>query len=380
MRVAFLTHNYPRTPGDLSGAFLETLAAALVRRGIEVTVIAPSDAGLAGSEVRHGVRIRRVRYASARAETIAYRGTMASALRRPAGALAVRGLWRALRRAAAGELAAGADLVHAHWWVPSGWAVPPGAPFVLTCHGTDVALLGRSAIARAIARPVFARARVVTAVSQELARRIAASVGRLVDASHVQPMPLDAAGFRPGPGGGGAVVVGRLSGQKRVELAIGAIAELSDLGHPVPLTIVGDGPARPALERMVRDRRLDALVRFTGTVPPDAVSAHLAAADAMLFPAEGEGFGLAAAEAFMCGVPVVACLDGGGVLDVVPGEGAGRRASPSPVALSSALRELLADPSARRQAAEEGERWRTRLSPDAAAAVCERWYREALGE
>ena len=100
----------------------------------------------------------------------------------------------------------------------------------------------------------------------------------------------------------------------------------------------------------------------------------------MLFPAEGEGFGLAAAEAFMCGVPVVACVDGGGVLDVVPADGAGRRAPPSPVALASALRDLLADPSARRLAAEEGERWRTRLNPDAAAAVCERWYREALGE
>ena len=380
MRVVFLTHNYPRTPGDLSGAFLETLATALVRRGIEVTVIAPSDAGLGGIELREGVRIRRVRYASARRETIAYRGTMASAIRRPGGALAVRGLWRALRRAAAGELAAGADLVHAHWWVPSGWAVPPGAPFVLTCHGSDVALLGRSAIARAIARPVFARARVVTAVSHELARRIGATVGRAVEGRHVQPMPLDTTGFRAGSGGGGAVVVGRLSAQKRVALAIGAIAELRDAGTRVPLTIVGDGVERPALERMVRDRDLEALVRFVGTVPPEGVPGYLAAADVMVFPAEGEGFGLAAAEAFMCGVPVVACLDGGGVLDVVPAAGAGRRVSASPVAIASALRDLLADPSARRLAAEEGERWRTALSPDAVAAVCAGWYREALDE
>ena len=379
MRVTFLTHNYPRTPGDLSGAFLETLATALVRRGIEVTVIAPSDGGLGGAEVRGGVRIRRVRYASARRETIAYRGTMASALRRPGGALAVRGLWRALRHAAAGELSAGADLVHAHWWVPSGWAVPPGAPFVLTCHGTDVALLGRSGIARALARPVFARARVVTAVSQELARRIGATVGRVVDNAHVQPMPLDTTAFRAGSGGGGAVVVGRLSAQKRVELAIGAIAELRDAGQPVALTIVGDGAARPALERMVRDRGLDPLVRFVGTVPPEAIPGYLSAADAMLFPARGEGFGLAAAEAFMCGVPVVACVDGGGVLDVVPAAGAGRRVAPMPAALAGALRDLLADRSARRLAADQGERWRTLLTPDAVAAVCERWYREALG-
>jgi len=243
-----------------------------------------------------------------------------------------------------------------------------------------VALLGRSGIARVLARPVFARARVVTAVSQELARRIRATVGRVVDDAHVQPMPLDTTAFRAGAGGGGAVVVGRLSAQKRVDLAIGAIAELRDAGQSVALTIVGDGAARPALERMVRDLGLDPLVRFVGTVFPEAIPGYLAAADVMLFPARGEGFGLAAAEAFMCGVPVVACIDGGGVLDVVPAAGAGRRVPPTPAALAAALRELLADRPARRLAAEEGERWRTRLSPDAVAAVCERWYREALGE
>ena len=163
MRVAFLTHNYPRAPGDISGAFLRTLAVALVRRGIDVSVVAPSDRGAGGGEVDEGVRVRRVRYASAGAETIAYQGTMASALRRPGGAIAFRALWSALRGAAAAELSGGADLSHAHWWVPSGWAVPRGAPFVLTCHGTDVALLDRSAVARMLSRPVFARARVVTA-------------------------------------------------------------------------------------------------------------------------------------------------------------------------------------------------------------------------
>ena len=62
MRVVFLTHNYPRWAGDVSGGFLATLAGGLARRGIEV------------------------RYASARAETLAYRGTMQAALRAPSHA------------------------------------------------------------------------------------------------------------------------------------------------------------------------------------------------------------------------------------------------------------------------------------------------------
>ena len=74
------------------------------------------------------MRIRRVRYASARGETLAYRGTMAAALRAPGGWRALAGLWRALRRAAREEMAAGADLIHAHWWVPAGLAAPPERP------------------------------------------------------------------------------------------------------------------------------------------------------------------------------------------------------------------------------------------------------------
>jgi glycosyltransferase involved in cell wall biosynthesis len=380
VRVAFLTHNYPRTSGDVSGAFLRTLAVALVRRGVDVSVIAPSDRGAGGGEVDEGVRVRRIRYASAAAETIAYRGTMASALRRPGGAIAFRALWSALRRAAAAELAAGADLIHAHWWVPSGWAVPPGSPCVLTCHGTDVALLNRSRIARRVGRPVFARARVVTAVSHSMALDIARATGRRVDPSHVQPMPLDVSGYRAGPGGGGAVVVGRLSLQKRVHLAIEAVARLGESGRPLALTIVGDGPDRPRLEQLVRDRRLEPLVRFAGAVPPAAIPEFLRQADVLLFPAVGEGFGLAAAEAFLCDLPAVACSDGGGVLDIVPADGAGRRADPAPAAIAAAITDVLADPVARQHAAREGARWRTRLSPATAAEACERWYHEALGE
>ncbi|HEV8125083.1 MAG TPA: glycosyltransferase, partial [Gemmatimonadales bacterium] len=100
--------------------------------------------------------------------------------------------------------------------------------------------------------------------------------------------------------------------------------------------------------------------------------------DAMLFPAAGEGFGLGAAESFMAGVPVVACRDGGGVLSIVPGQGAGRLADPTPESLAAAVKSLLDDPDARPQARKLGQEWRDRLSPDRVAAVCESWYDAAL--
>jgi glycosyltransferase involved in cell wall biosynthesis len=379
VRVVFLTHNYPRWPGDLSGAFLATLAAALVRRGIEVRVVAPSDEGKGGEEERDGVYVRRVRYASARRETIAYRGTMAAALRAPGGWHALGGLWRALRRAAKEELAAGADLVHAHWWVPAGLAAPAGAPLVVTVHGTDAALLRSSRVARRLARPVFERARVVTAVSRELAGWVQTATGRHVAPSQVHPMPVASEAWPWTTAGGGTIVVARLTAQKRINLAIETTAFLASCGHDLPLTIVGDGPERERLERQVERLGIGAFVRFVGAVPPGDVIGYLATADLMLFPAQGEGFGLAAAEALMVGVPVVACWDGGGLLDVVPENGAGRLTLPSAEALSDAALDLLQDPDRLSVARLVGESWRARLAPDHVAELCEGWYREALG-
>lgn len=379
MRVVFVTHNYPRWPGDLSGSFLATLAEALVRRGVGVRVVAPSDAGQGGEGEIRGITVRRVRYAAARRETLAYQGTMQAAVRRAGGWIALGGLWRALRRAAREELASGADLLHAHWWVPAGLAIPATAPAVLTLHGTDAALLRRSAVARRLGTPVIRRARVVTVVSRELATWVQTATATHVPQEHVQPMPVDASGYPWTTGGGGIVTIARLTPQKRVHLALDALACLVELGREAPLTIVGDGPERAALEALAQRRGVTHLVTFAGAVSPDRIPEFLARADLMLFPAQGEGFGLAAAEALMAGVPVVACWDGGGVLDIVPERGAGRLTLPAAEALADAALDVLSDPDRLAKGRSEGEAWRRRLSPDHVAEVCEGWYREALG-
>jgi glycosyltransferase involved in cell wall biosynthesis len=120
-------------------------------------------------------------------------------------------------------------------------------------------------------------------------------------------------------------------------------------------------------------------VHFAGAVKPSEVPTLLSQADVMIFPAQGEGFGLAAAEALIAGVPVVACWDGGGVLDIVPQTGAGRLTLPSPEAIGDAVLGLLLEPDRLAVARLIGESWRSRLSPEHVAEICEGWYREALG-
>ncbi|HSE68207.1 MAG TPA: glycosyltransferase [Gemmatimonadales bacterium] len=375
-RVVFLTHNFPRYSGDISGAFLATLARGLMNRGVSVRVVAPSDGGDVGQPQLDGIPVRRVRYATPERENIAYRGTMADVVRSISGWRTLLGLYRALRSAAMEEVAEGADLIHAHWWVPAGLAAPTKSPMLLTIHGTDAALLERSPLARAVARPVIRRARVVTAVSTSHAARIKAATGRAVE--HVQAMPVTVPDVGPSQGGGGLVVVARLIPMKRVHLALEALAELERRDLRLPLTIVGDGPERLNLEARAQALGIGSSVHFTGMVSPSEVGRRLAEMDVMLFPSRAEGFGLTAVEALATGVPVVACTDGGGVLDIVPEQGAGRRSAPSGEAIAGAVEQLMADKSAGAEAWRLGELWRRRLAPDTVAAAFEGWYAEAL--
>ena len=379
MRVVFLTHNYPRHAGDVAGAFLHPLAVALVGQGHSVSVIAPSEHGQGGDQAMDGVRIKRVRYASPSRERYAYTGAMQSAVRSPGGLAALYGLWRAMRRGVrdvAGDPKE--TVVHAHWWIPAGLAAPPELPMVLTLHGTDGALLERSGLARSLARPVLRRSAVVTTVSTALARTASRTAGLELAAIRVQPMPVVTRGWDWSRGGGGCVVIARLTSQKRVHLVLEAIAALRAGGRDLACTIIGDGPERATLEHLARALQVAELVHFAGELPFPAVLGQLMRADVSALPARGEGFGLAAVEALMAGVPMVACTDGGGLLDAVPQDGAGRIVPPEAGAIAAALRELLDDPAARDSARRTGEAWRAGLAPEAVAARFAGWYAEAV--
>ena len=122
MRVLFLAHAYPRYDTDPVGSFVGNLAVALRERGVDVTVSAPSAAGLAPFERVNGIPVHRFRYAPDRYETLAYTGTMGAQVRDTvSGKIAMLSyLVAAYRAAHALTRREQFDLVHAHWWFPGG--------------------------------------------------------------------------------------------------------------------------------------------------------------------------------------------------------------------------------------------------------------------
>ena len=98
--------------------------------------------------------------------------------------------------------------------------------------------------------------------------------------------------------------VSRLAREKNLELALEALARISD--RHVRMAVVGEGPHRARLERYAGELGVDGRIRFIGGLTPELLPDVYASADAFVFPSTTETQGLVLAEALSAGLPVVA--------------------------------------------------------------------------
>jgi len=119
------------------------------------------------------------------------------------------------------------------------------------------------------------------------------------------------AGSRRPQRGWHLLYVGRLLDCKGVDIALCAVRQLQQWQLDVRFTVVGDGPARARLVRLVDELGLAESVEWAGWLPQHAVEEHYGAADLFLFPALRDSGGMVTLEAMAHGLPVV-CTDLGG--------------------------------------------------------------------
>ena len=136
-----------------------------------------------------------------------------------------------------------------------------------------------------------------------------------------------------------AAFCGRLSRQKGAHILLAAWEQVRARIPNAQLLIAGDGPERGALESTV-----PLGVTFLGNVPHDAIDQEMSAAWVQVAPSTGfEPLGLAAVEAMMRGLPVVASRLGG-LSEVVTSGVTGLLVEPNdPRQLANALITLLGD-------------------------------------
>jgi glycosyltransferase involved in cell wall biosynthesis len=357
MRVLLVTTVYPPVIGGPS-LQTEQIARALLRRGMEVHVVAfgPAD----GEQVTDGVTVTRWNPARARLPT-------------PLGRL-----WYLYRRMLRLLDRVRPDLVHVQVLGPFGLATGlacrhRGIPAVLK-YSHDLVwtkLNEKRTVAHSFSPESFRGsldARWFTAL-QEVTLRVFPRIWatspflegqlreifgiadqrvfgfpNLIEVERFERIPASRA--RPPGAPLRVLTASRLSCLKGVETAIRAVARLEP--GVVQLRVVGSGPEHMDryLEALARELGVEDRVEFAGAVPPGDIVREYEEADLFLLPTEYEAFGIVFVEAMAAGLPVLATRVGG-VPSVVSDE-AGVLLEPRDVAgFAEALAALAADPARR---------------------------------
>ena len=255
---------------------------------------------------------------------------------------------RALRRM---QRARDFDLIDAHYFYPDGVAaIMLGRllrkPVVITARGTDVNLIPRYRIPRALIRNAAHRAAGIITVSQALKDAIIALgipesditvLRNGVDLELFHPGEREAARARLGVSGTVLLSVGHLIERKGHEYAIGALATLQDC----TLLIAGEGPERKSLEALATSLGVAERVRFLGAIAHADIQRVYVAADVLILASSREGWPNVLLEAMASGTPVVA-TNAWGNPEVVSAAEAGRlMKSRSAEGVADAIMDLL---------------------------------------
>jgi glycosyltransferase involved in cell wall biosynthesis len=141
------------------------------------------------------------------------------------------------------------------------------------------------------------------------------------------------------------VVVGRLIEHKRVDMLLDALASLLARDMHLTCRIIGDGPARAALEERARDRGIAGAVEFRDDIENQKELYSLVkAAKVFVSLSVREGFGLAVLEAIACGIPVLTTSAPDNLAQhLVARYSRGRVCEPTPEAVAAAIHDLVID-------------------------------------
>jgi L-malate glycosyltransferase len=292
------------------------------------------------------------------------------------------------------------DIVHAHYAVPHATAAyladqmlasTPGVArprTITTLHGTDITLVGSDpSYARVVAFSIE-RSHGVTTVSESLKADTIVSLG-VQGEIKVIPNFLDCVEYRrrfdpdlrarlcpPGDCTALIIHVSNFRPVKRVDRALEVFRRVRQ--HvPAKFVLIGDGPVRGDIERLVADYRLADDVIFLGE-QYDLVP-YLSVADLFLLPSAQESFGLAALEAMACEVPVIAS-NVGGLPEIIENDVTGYVFPPDQIAaMADQAIALLKDPERRMKFGRHAAaKVRADYCVDRVVPIYERAYRDVL--
>jgi glycosyltransferase involved in cell wall biosynthesis len=389
-----ISSSYPRHSHDYAGVFVRSLAEHLAACGHQIDVLAAEDGEVIPSDSSSQVKVHHFPYAWPKSlQLVGYGKTLHSDVKLRKSALAVApsyfisGFIHLLALVKRNK----ADVIHAHWAVPT---APIGAivaritqtPLVISVHGSDVYLLEKNTYVRNLAVRSLKAARTVTACSDDLRERVI--LAGVPDQKVVTiPYGVDTGLFSDSPINDtntlslrtelgielDALIImglGRLVKKKGFEYLLRAIPIVKEKVPAARFVIAGDGDEKPELLRLARELDVYDSTKFPGAIAWHSVPSYLALCDIFVVPSikddKGNVDGLpnVLLEAMSCGKPIVGTNVAGlpsAIRDGIDGYLVNEK---SPDELARAIIDILSSSQARkkmgenaRQRVEDSFRW-----------------------
>ena len=354
MKILTFSTLYPHAARPSHGIFVETRLRHLLASGkVESKVVAPVPwfpwrnarfgeyavhASAPREELRHGIQVLHPRYPLLPKIGMALTPFFMAQTVRPV----IEGILRGYAF----------ELIDAHYFYPDGVAAILlgrhfGKPVVITARGTDVNLIPRYRLPRAMIRWAGRHAAGIITVARALKDdlvRVGVPAERIevlrngVDLQLFRSIDRDAARRKLEVSRTTLLSVGHLIPRKAHDLVIQALRWLPEMD----LIVIGEGPEREALGALARESGVSDRVRFVGALAQEELRNYYGAADALVLASSREGWANVLLESMACGTPVVASKIGGTPEVVSAPEAGVLMAERTPEAVAEAVQRLFA--------------------------------------
>lgn len=344
--IVIVTHSYPRFKEDWRSNFIEALAIAYAKAGLQVTVFVPNAAKWdRPCTDPHGIRIERFNYAPSKAwHVLGYGDSLKGDLSMNiAHMVLVPFLFLAgtfkltllLRRE-------NISFLHCHWAIPN-TPIAVAARFLsgsrakifTSFPGSDVTIIRRAGwLGRILAR-IISRSDYLSCNSSDLKEDLV-SAGIPNTRVNYEIYGVDDSKIAFDKHGRSLIrrrlgvtddeimlmMVGRFVAKKGFETAIRAMPSIKSCGKKVKLYIIGSGLLEHQYLDLIHTLHLEDDVVLPGEVIPSELGQYYSASDVFLMPSErfpSDGLNVVVVEAMACGRPIVASNVGGNDLVIEDG-------------------------------------------------------------
>lgn len=209
------------------------------------------------------------------------------------------------------------DAIHGHFGRVTGYAMYKakklfGIPYIITEHDSLLAAGRESKYTFKILKKVYYNAMCRIAVGKSFAQVLEEKYkSSFIYIPNIVDFSVFSDGKKVEHDQFTFVSVGNLIERKAMDITIRGFAECCKIKHNAKLVVIGDGPQREALEKLVDELDLRDKVEFTGRLERYKIKTIFLKSDCFVLMSRNETFGVVYIEAMASGLPVIATRCGG---------------------------------------------------------------------